>query len=373
MRYTHPALLNFVVILGAASSGMTCAAAEADKDQLVTDALSAAADIKGAEARGEALSDIVLAQARLGDIEGAMRTAVGIGQGRNKVFAFTSISEELALAGNIDGAKGMLEKVDADAKENVYRGIVKGLAKKGDLAGAKAAATNVKYPFYAALASRYIALAQAAAGDHEAARATIGTITNSMDSVEAYTELAARELKAKKEEEARKTMELARAAAKDKGAYPSAFLAAAEIRAGNSAAAAAIAARFSDASDRDLILGKIADAQTEVGDFGGAKSTAEKIPDAGSKIYSYAKLAPAMIRSDKKEAQSLLKRSVELLAGIDRQFSHTSAAGSIAEMMAKIDGTEAATTWARSQADPEMRVAALLGVISTLPNYHQPE
>lgn len=353
-------------------------AADPTSAELLKDALGATATINNAGEKAVVLSYLVMSQARTGDIAGAKQTAESIA-GPFKIFAYGNIAAAMAYAGDIDGAKALLDGIGADVKSTGYEGIVEAVADKGDVAKAKTMAVQIADRFYAAHAQEHIAMAQAAAGDLEAAKATISAISGPEDViVEAYVYVAEIEIKAGKADEGRKIIDLATAAAKRVPGYllPVALadIAEAQTRAGNLAVAMQIVEKAKGPDDKALFLGHIADAQIKMGDLDAAKKTASSLSEAGRRSRLEADLATAeAAKGDKDGAGQLLKDAQTLAASITDVPLRAIACMAIGKAQVQVNGAVAAADWARSQKDPQVRALALMGVVAGLPDYHAPK
>jgi hypothetical protein len=307
-----------------------------------------------------------------------MHTTETITVESKKNFAYDRIADALAQAGDIDGAKALLNVVgNATAKSGIYESTVEGQTKKGDIAAAKATAENISIPFLKDHANEHIALAQAASGDLDGAKATIGAITADDVRAEAYVYLAEQQFKAGKKNESRQTMILARAAAKQVPSYlaPLALsnIASGEVKMGNLSDAMQIVNGVSDSNAKNLIIDHIAEAQVEMGNLAEAKLTAARLTETMGKIVLDGKLAGAEAKNgDKDSARNLVKEAIALMATLPIPPIRAIAAECIATAQVQTTDATAAADWARSQKDPEVRVRALIGVVDGLPDYHAP-
>lgn len=121
--------------------------------------------------RVDALIATAEAQAQIGDMSGALKTAVSVGNLRGKAEALRNIALVQAKDGDAKGALGTAETIaDEKIKAQALRGIAAARAEAGDREGALQTAAGIRDPYLKAGAYRRIAVAPPIVRDRAGAR-----------------------------------------------------------------------------------------------------------------------------------------------------------------------------------------------------------
>lgn len=140
---------------------------------IIRKALEVVESIRDPSVKSIALRNIALAQARLGDIDGAFRSETGIVEESYKGLSFPYIAEAQIKKGDFSAAlrtADALGEFDPLRKEAVVASVAKAYAKTGHVQDALALSTTIGHPFRA-LTFRTIGEAIAEAGDVDQALA----------------------------------------------------------------------------------------------------------------------------------------------------------------------------------------------------------
>jgi hypothetical protein len=350
------------------------AADEISTGSVLSDAVGAANRIDDGRAKAQTLSSIATAQAQIGDIAGATETVDAIPVNRSgdssiadceagwKDDAYATIAGCQAAKGNIASASATAKSINQpDMCGMAYQYISQALARRGDIAGAKAIADHLHGIFHDR-ANAAIAEAAAAGGDVSGAKQIAGGLDDACEKVKAFALIAETQIKAGDVAGARQTLELAKTAADDVPEWvarvPYGTLAAALVKAGDLDGAYVM--RKADAS---YINREIAIAQAQMKDFTAAKASLAQITTPCDIACANASVAEAEIRAgDASEVDSTLDCAKAALSSITESTELAEACARIAQAQARAGDAATAADWARSQQDPEVEVSALIGV-----------
>lgn len=117
---------------------------------LIQQALRAVESIKQEEKKSSALRNIAMAQARIGDVEGAYRSESLILDKKYSTQSFPYIAESQIKSGDLQNALKTVEmigKTDPLRKESLLANIATALAKEGDLEKASQILNRIGHPF----------------------------------------------------------------------------------------------------------------------------------------------------------------------------------------------------------------------------------
>ena len=114
---------------------------EATSAKLIAQAKRAAAELPDEFDRNYRLREVIAAQARTGDIEGALAAAGSMEDGDD---AYVSIAKTQAKNGDVSGAMSTTHRIDSDSsKMAAYDGIATAKAENGDFPGALETASQI--------------------------------------------------------------------------------------------------------------------------------------------------------------------------------------------------------------------------------------
>jgi tetratricopeptide (TPR) repeat protein len=269
---------------------------------------------------------IASAQARDGDIAGAVRTAKSIQLDDAKAEALDAVACAQAKAGDLAAARSTLEEV-------------RGLADKLQQAeiGQRRPFSNPQFSRFSMLQAR-IALTQLLLGDKSGALVTAASITSDLQKADALLDMGRNRLTAGKPNEAREMLVAASEAAQR--VVPS-------MRRGDWPPQSAKAAR----------LQLIAREQTRAGDFKGAFKTANSIPTDKDMDAALAGIAPAQAEAgDRKDA-------LETVARIRDETWKGTALEGLAQALTRAGHEKDALALAAQQTSPVLKPYVLLGVV----------
>ncbi len=252
-------------------------------------AIQTADSIQHAHLKSQARVAIAQAQAKVGDIAGALKTADGI------PMAQEAIAIAQAKAGDIAGAQKTVDSISDALKHVAQSDIVKAQVTAGDIAGAKKTADNIQNAFTKSVMQSSIATAQAEAGDIAGARKTAASIDAGPLKDWAEAEIAGAQAKAGDMAGARKTVDNIQDDVFKNSAQVS--IIGGQAKAGNIARAKKSADSIQDPYYKIRAQSSIAEAQAEAGDFAGAKKTADRIQDDVFKNSAQAYIAGAQARA----------------------------------------------------------------------------
>jgi len=262
--------------------------------------------------RVEALIATAEAQAHIGDVPGALKTAVSVGNLRGKAEALRNISLVQVKGGDL---KGALETADTIADEKIkaqaLRGIAAARAEAGDRDGALQTAAGIRDPYLKAGAFRKIAVAPAILKDRAAALEVLkqaldiaGTVQNEHEKADALGGITMAFLAAGDVPGAFKTTALIEnvfagtplpeVAATTKSEVLRA-IAIAQARAGDNQRALQTAGTIATPYMQASALAEIAAVQAERGDQLAAGATLRKALQVAAVIQDFAAKAPALL------------------------------------------------------------------------------
>ena len=282
-------------------------------NKLLTQVLQAVGAFKNVHLiRVDALIATAEAQAQIGDVPGALKTAVSVGNLRGKAEALRNIALVQAKGGD---AKGALDTADTIADEKIkaqaLRGIAAARAEAGDREGALQTAAGIRDPYLKAGAFRKIAVAQAILKDRAGARDILkqaldsaGTIQNENEKADALGGITMAFLAAGDVPGAFRTTALIESAFAGKPLPDVAVttkaealraIAIAQVRAGDSQGALQTVGSMGNPYMQASALAEIAVVQAERGDQLAAGATLRKAAQVASAIRDFVAKAPALL------------------------------------------------------------------------------
>jgi len=168
-----PLYIAFLARLGEAQSE---AGDQAGAKKTIEVAQQAASLIKGSDDEwnhdGFALKQITAAQTRIGDLDGAVKTANRVRNSRNKDLSLIRISEIQIQKGDFKGALETAEGLSDGNREYVLENIGLAQTQAGDIPGALQTAELIQNDYNKTSVLDEIAVAQAKSGDWASATAT---------------------------------------------------------------------------------------------------------------------------------------------------------------------------------------------------------
>lgn len=291
--------------------------------------------------RVEALIATAEAQAQIGDVPGALKTAMTIEVLPGRVEALCNIALMQAKGGDF---KGAIETAGAIADEKIkaqaLRGIAVARAEKGDRDGALQTAAEIRDPYLKAGALRRIAVAPPILKDRAAALDILKQALDSAGAIQGENEKA-----------------------DALGGITMAFLAAGDVK-GAFRTVALIERAFAGkplpevaATTRSEVLRAIAVAQAQAGDSPRALQTTESIATPYMQASALAEIAVAQAeRGDRIAAEATLRRALQVSSAIREFTAKAPALLGIAQAYAKV-GDRAAATRTFRQARQTVRVS----------------
>ena len=291
--------------------------------------------------RVEALIATAEAQAQIGDVPGALKTAVSVGNLRGKAEALRNIVLVQAKDGDV---KGALETAGAIADEKIkaqaLRGIAVARAEKGDRDGALQIAAGIRDPYLKAGAVRRIAVASVVLKDRAAALDILKQALDSAGAIQGETEKA-----------------------DALGGITMAFLAAGDVNEAFRTVAlieSAVAGKPQSevaATTRSEVLRAIAIAQAQAGDSPRALQTAGSIATPYMRASALSEVAVAQAeRGDRIAAEATLRKAMQVSSAIRESTAKAPALLGIAQAYTKV-GDRAAATRTFRQARQNVRVS----------------
>ena len=306
--------------LNAAERRQQCVV-EPNYDCAMSFALFVAQGAEYPDDRGKALRGIAEAQAKTGDIEGALATARNIENADDRAWALQDIAEAQAKAGDIDGAFTTARGIeDTDRRALTLVGIARLQAETGDVEDALVTAKGIDEAIYRARALSGIAREQAMAGDIKEAFATARSID-------------------------------------DAGYRAMAMSGVAKVQ-GNIEGAFAMARGIDDADYRGTALAVLAVAQAKTGDINGALAMARSIDDADYRGTALALAGIAVAQAKTGDINGALA----MARSIDNATIRAWALGGIAKTQAKEGNIKGALAMARSIDNADYRGTALVDI-----------
>ena len=379
---------------------------------LIVEAEFAAESVEKDNLRDWALSDIIRAQARIGQSAEALRFARAISDPRSVISALSGIAVALARAGRTEEALAAAQQVpDAALRDKALRAVAEGQLAAGrpDFAEVTVAlieAPHERLPALVATAHSYLAfgydkvahglameaerLAQsitaelfrewalselaalmAAVGEGAKANIMISQIGSAKNRVKALCDIVIAELRAGREERARQTLEVARTtmaaiSRPQERQQARACLASSHASLTEFEEALKYARGIEFGYTRSFVINRIVLAMARHGDAGEAESLAETIQDEKLRINTFVALSGiARKRGQTKVAAALSARAVgyagELKIPLDKAFvladlgTAQAAAGEIEAARATLAeaigvAAKIADPWARARA-----------------------
>ena len=256
---------------------------------------------------------IARAQARTGDLRGALATASRIEDEGDQAEGLAAIAQARAKDGDAEGAAQSIGQAlavaarvhDTRERSAAFLSIARAQAKIGDYPGALATAARIDYELHFPWALEDIAAAQAHSGDTEGAARSIQQALEATARIDdaywrssTYADIAAVQVKAGGNREALATAARIETVHFRVAAF--AAIAAAQAEVGDAEGAAqsiekalALAAGMDNDEGRDGALDNVADAQAQWGDFGAALATAKRIENERMRAERLAGIAGA--------------------------------------------------------------------------------
>ena len=155
-------------------------AVEAQVQKLIETAVQAAAQLPAGQDSAQAHARVARAQAEAGDLAGAARSLVRVGQPSARAWPNAVVAAEQARAGRIDIARTMLNEIGTGrAKAWAQAELAVAMAKRGDVAGAIKFGEAITHPYEKTWALSRVASLQARAGDVAGALASAEKIGKS--------------------------------------------------------------------------------------------------------------------------------------------------------------------------------------------------
>jgi tetratricopeptide (TPR) repeat protein len=277
--------------------------------------------------RGDTLIATATAQAQIGDVPGALKTAASVGNSRGKAEALRDIALVQARRGDLKDAMGIADTIaDERIKAQALSGIAAARAETGDRDGALQVAAGIRDPYQRAGAFRRIAVAPAILKDRAAALDILKQALDSAGAIRGETE---------------KINAL--------HGITMAFLAAGDA-AGAFRTAALIESAFAGkplpeaaATPRAEVLRAIAVAQARGGDSQKALQTAGAIANAYLQTSALAEIATLQAaRGDQLAAGTTLRKALQVASAVQELAGRIPALTGIAQAQAKVGDRAAA-------------------------------
>jgi len=289
----------------------------------------------------DALIATAEAQARIGDVPSALKTAASVGSLRGKAEALRNIALVQAKSGDFTGALGTADTIaDEKMKAQALRGIAGLYAEKGDRDGALRIVAGIRDPYLKAGALRTIAIAPAMLTDRtlaldilKQALAIAGTIHSEHEKADALGGI---------------TMALL-AAGDVSGALQTAALIE-QAGAGKPRPEVAV-------GTRSEVLRAVAIAQAHAGDSPRALQTVGSITIPYMQASALAEIAAVQAeRGDQMAAGGTLRKAMQVASAMPELTAKAPALMGIAQAYAKV-GDRAAATRTFQQARRTIRVS----------------
>jgi hypothetical protein len=314
------------------------------------------------------LSGVAYALLKLGDLDQALETAAKLGKEQDRCLEIIAAAQ--ARDGDIAGAVRTAKSIQQDdAKADVLEAIARAQAKAGDLTAARTTLGEVRrladklqqaeigrlqrqpFPnpqFRFSLLQPRIALTQLLLGDKSGALVTAASITSDLQKADALLDMGRNRLTAGKPNEAREMLVAASEAAQR--------VVPATVR----------GARRSQ-SAKAATLRLIAREQAKAGDIKEAFKTANNIPTDEEMDAALAGIAPAQAEAGDR------KGALETIARVRDETSKAVALESVAEKLVQTGHEKDAVDLAAKQASPVHKAYALLGVVLGKTKVNAPE
>ena len=307
--------------------------------KLLDKVLQAVASFKNV--RVEALIATAEAQAQIGDVPGALKTAASIENLRGKAEALRNIALVQTKGGDLKGAGETADTIaDEKIKAQALRGIAAARAEAGDRDGALRTVEAIRDPYLKAGAFRRIAMAPAIMKDKAGRRGilkqaldTAATIQGENEKADALAGIALAFLAVGEASEALRSVTLIE-----------------NVFAGKPIPDVAV-------NTRAEVLRAIAIAQAQSGDSQRAVQMAGSIPTPYMQASALAEIAVAQSeRGDRLAAEATLRKAVQVSSAIREFVAKAPALMGIAQAYGKV-GDRAASTRTFRQARQTIRVS----------------
>ncbi len=342
-----------------------------DPDCLIVEAEVAAENVKKDSLRDWALSDIIRAQAQIGQSDEALRVAQAISDPRSVIAALSGIAVALARSGRTEEALAAAQQVpDAALRDKALRAVAEGQLAAGrpDFAEATTSlieAPHERLPTLVSTAHSYLAYGydeiahglameaerlahsikaelfrewalsemaslMAAVGEGAKANTILAQIGSAKNRVQALCDIVIAELRGGREERARKTLEVARATMaaisrpqerqQARACLASSYASLAEFE-----AALKQANGIEFGYTRSFVLSRIVMAMARSGEAAEAEKLGETIQDKKLRISTFVSLSSiARKQGDRPTAKVLSRRAIayarELKIPLDKAF-----------------------------------------------------
>jgi hypothetical protein len=366
----------FIAVTFLSLSGVVAMAQAAATDnrgksrELLALAETSAATITDDDERDDAFMRVIHVRSEIGDAAGAEKAAKLIGSEQKRGFASRAIAGGYARSGDIKTAMAMADAMPK-ASAGILEEVVAAQVDRGELDAARTTRAKIRDAFYAAHASRRIALAQAASGDLAAAKQTLAGIEGAADvKVQGYVDIADALRKQKNEAGEFEMVKSAMAALREVPAYlrPMSIAAVAGmlVKAGNGEIAMKIANDVTEARDKALVLSHIADAQAELGNLSGARSTA-KLLAGDDQVRVQMLVAKAQMKGgDSAGAKQSIATARTMADKVEIPTLRAFAYESILPTQIELGDASGAIEVANGQRDPIVKTYALVAVARAL-------
>lgn len=317
--------------------------------------------ITGVENRNKALAYVGIAQAKSGDLAGALATAEAVHNSKVFIDNYTKASVIAAVAvaqAKGGGDRGKSRKTieiitDFDARMWAFADLAIALANAGDFEGALATVDQITFdkPHGQSEQDRAfqgIVEAQAKANQFDAAAEVAGKISDSRHKTEAIIEIVKAQAKKGDLTAARTTAaQITDDYPKEEATTP---IIVAQARAGDFTGAIAAAGKLRD-SLKEQALSEIAVAQCAAGDLAGAEATADQIRDEAG-VYAFCSIALAEYPKDAAAAIEVMgKAAVKAESVWGRKEWNSRLYQHIAHTYASLGSCDSAEFWANDIAD----------------------
>ena len=310
--------------------------------KLLDKVLQAAAAFKNVHLiRVEALIATAEAQAQIGDVPGALKTAVSVGNLHGKAEALRNIALVQAKGGDVKGARETAETItDEKIKAQAFRNIAMAQAEKGDRDGALHTAAGIRDPYLKAAAFRKIAVAPAIVKDRAGTRGILKQALDTAMTIQGENEKA----------DALGGIAMAFLAVGDASEALQAVALIEKVYAGKPIPDVAV-------NTRSEVLRAIAIAQAQSGDSQKALQTVGSIPAPYIQTSALAEIA--VIQGDQGDRLAggvTLRKAAQVAAAVQELTAKAPALMGIAQAQAKV-GDRAAATRTFRQARQTVRVS----------------
>ena len=310
--------------------------------KLLGKALQAVAAFKNVHLiRVEALIATAEAQAQIGDVPGALKTAASVENLRGKAEALRNIALVQTKGGDLKGAGEITDTIaDEKIKAQALRGIAAARAEAGDRDGALQTVAAIRDPYLKAGAFRRIAMASAIVKDRAGTRGILKQALDAAMTIQGDNEKA----------DALGGIAMAFLAAGDASEALRSVTLIENVFAGKPIPEVAVHARSE-------VLRAIAIAQAQAGDSQRALQTAGSIPTPYMQTSALAEIAVVQSeRGDRLAAEATLRKAMQVSSAIREFVAKAPALLGIAQAYAKV-GDRASATRTFRQARQAVRVS----------------